>query len=108
MTESIKSCADCKKIGIIYRDRQASQVALAVKNPPTNAGDVRPRFKPWVGNGRRAWQPTPAFMPGESLGPRSLVGYGPLGHKALDTTDSTYHALTEIGETKSLCHSARL
>ena len=51
------------------------------------------RFNPWVGNGRRAWQPTPVFMPGESLGQRSLVGYGPLGHKVLDTTDSTYHAL---------------
>ena len=27
---------------------------------------------PW----RRAWQPTPAFLPGESHGQRSLVGYG--------------------------------
>ena len=24
---------------------------------------------------RRAWQPTPIFMPGESHGQRSLVGY---------------------------------
>ena len=28
---------------------------------------------PW----RRAWQPTPVFLPGESHGPRSLVGYSP-------------------------------
>ena len=27
---------------------------------------------PW----RRAWQPTPVFLPGESHGQRSLVGYG--------------------------------
>ena len=26
---------------------------------------------------RRAWQPTPVFLPGESHGQRSLVGYGP-------------------------------
>ena len=32
---------------------------------------------PW----RRAWQPTPVFLPGESHGQRSLVGYSPWGHK---------------------------
>ena len=38
-----------------------SQVALAVKNLPTNAGVVRRRFHPWVRKicWRRAWQPTP-------------------------------------------------
>ena len=57
---------------------RASQVVLVVKNPPANAGDiidmglipVSGRF-PW----RRAWQPTPVFLPGESHGQRSLVGY---------------------------------
>ena len=36
-------------------------------------------FNPWVGKipWRRAWQPTPVFLPGESHGQRSLVGYGP-------------------------------
>ena len=33
---------------------------------------------------RRAWQPTPGFLPGESHGPRSLVGYSPRGRRALD------------------------
>ena len=35
------------------------------------------RFDPWVGKipWRRAWQPTPVFLPGESHGQRSLVGY---------------------------------
>jgi len=28
---------------------------------------------------RRAWQPTPVFLPGESHGPRRLVGYSPWG-----------------------------
>ena len=33
----------------------------------------------WVGKipWRRAWQPTPVFLPGESHGQRSLVGYSP-------------------------------
>ena len=58
----------------------ASQVALVVKNLPPNAGDIRDmglilgsgRF-PW----RRAWQPTPVFLPRESYGQRSLTGYSP-------------------------------
>ena len=58
----------------------AFQVALVVKNPPANAGDVRDkgpfpelgRF-PGGGNG----QPTPGFLPGESHGQRILAGYGP-------------------------------
>ena len=36
-------------------------------------------FDPWVGKipWRRAWQPTPVFLPGESHGQRSLAGYAP-------------------------------
>ena len=36
-------------------------------------------FHPWVWKipWRRAWQFTPAFLPGESRGQRSLVGYSP-------------------------------
>ena len=59
---------------------KASQVALVVKNLPANAGDLRyvsliPELgrPPW----RRAWQPTPVFLPGESHGQRSLVGCRP-------------------------------
>ena len=46
------------------------------------------RFDPWVGkiSWKRAWQPTPVFMPGESHGGRSLVGYTPWGCKESDTT----------------------
>ena len=42
----------------------------------------RCRFDPWVRKipWRRAWQPTPVFLPGESHGQRSLVGYSPWGH----------------------------
>ena len=51
----------------------ASQVALVVKNLPANAGrHKRWGFDPWVGKipWRRAWQPTPVFLPGESHGQR--------------------------------------
>ena len=43
---------------------------------------------PW----RRAWQPTPVFLPGESQGLRSLAGCSPQGHKGLDVTEATEHA----------------
>ena len=51
----------------------------------------RRRFNPWVGKipWRRAWQPTPVFLPGESHGRRSLVGYSPWDCKELDTTEVT-------------------
>ena len=44
---------------------------------------------PWVRKipWRRAWQPTPAFLPGESHGQRSLDGYSPWGRKELATTE---------------------
>ena len=35
---------------------------------------------------RREGQPTPIFLPGESHGQRSLVGFSPWGHKESDTT----------------------
>ena len=54
-------------------------------------------FDPWVRKipSRRAWQATPIFLPGESHGQGSLVGYCPWGCKELDTTEATKcsHAL---------------
>ena len=38
------------------------------------------------------WQPTPVFLPGESHGQRSLVGYSPWTRKELDMTEVTQHA----------------
>ena len=56
---------------------RASQVVLMVKNPVSNAGDMRHESDPWVGKRRRAWQPILVFLPGESQGQRSLAGYPP-------------------------------
>ena len=49
-------------------------VAQTVKNPPA----MRETWVDlWVGKipCRRAWQPTPVFLTGQSHGQRSLVGY---------------------------------
>ena len=47
------------------------------------------RFDLWVGKipWRRAWQPTPVFLPGESHGQRNLVGYSLWGHKESGTIE---------------------
>ena len=42
-------------------------------------------YIPWG----RAYQTTPVFLPGESHGQRSLVGYSPWGHKESDTAEVT-------------------
>ena len=65
---------------------------------------------PWV----RAWQPTPAFLPGESRGQRSLVGCRLWGRTELDTTEMTqqqqqqqqshYEAYTLFSSVQSLSH----
>ena len=67
-------------------------MALVVKNLTASAGDVKNcRFDPWVGKipWRRAWQPTPGFLPEESHEQRSLQGYSLWGHKESDTTEVT-------------------
>ena len=38
---------------------------------------------------RRKWQTTPVFLPGESQGQGSLVGYSLWGRTELDTTEET-------------------
>ena len=49
----------------------------------------RCRLDPQIGKiiRRRKWQPTPVFLPGESHGQRSLLGYNPWSHKETDTIE---------------------
>ena len=65
-----------------------------VKNLPESR---RPGFDPWVGKipWRRAWQPTPVFLPGEFQGQRNLAVYCPWGHKESDTKQ-LIHAHTRL------------
>ena len=59
-------------------------------------GHKRCGFDPWVRKipWKRAWQPTPVLLPGESHGQGSLAGYSLQGCKELDTTGVTQHAYT--------------
>ena len=61
-------------------------MVLVVKSLPANVGDRREvgliaGFDSWVRKipWRRAGQPTPVFLPGESPGQRSLAGYSSRG-----------------------------
>ena len=58
-----------------------------VKASASNAGDLGSILGsgkiPW----RKKWQPTPVFLPGESHGRWSLVGYSRRGRKELDRTE---------------------
>ena len=61
-----------------------------VKNLPAmqetrvpSMGREDPLEDPW----RRKWKPTSVFLPGESHGQSSLVGYRPGCHKELDRTE---------------------
>jgi len=69
-------------IGYPLQYSWASLVAQTVKNLPlmqdTWIGKI-----PW----RRAWQPTPVFLPGELPWTGSLAGYSPWSCKESDMTD---------------------
>ena len=63
----------------------ASQVALGVKNPPSNAGDIRDAgsIPGWEDPLEVGMEPTPVFLHGESHGQRSLlqsIGSQRVGH----------------------------
>ena len=64
----------------------ASLVAPTVKNLSVIQ---KTQVQSWVGKTpwRKAWQPTPVFLPGEFHGWRSLAGYSPWGRKESDTTE---------------------
>ena len=66
---------------------RASLVAQMVKNPPAMQ-ETQVRSLGWEDPWRRKWQLTPGFLPGESHGQRSLVGYSPWAHKESDMTNT--------------------
>ena len=64
--------------------------AKKVKKPPAcagDAGDVDSIPEPGRSPGGGKQQPAAVFLPGESLGQRSLVGCSPKGCKGSDTTE---------------------
>ena len=81
----------------------ASQEALVVREPSCQCRRLKRRgFDPCVGKipWRRAWQPTPVFLPREFHGQRSLAGYSPWGRKESDKTEQLHFhfSLSCIGE----------
>ena len=62
---------------------QASLVVETVKNLQETGFDSWFGKIPW----RRAWQPTPVFLPRESHGQRSLAGCSPWGRKESGMTE---------------------
>ena len=66
----------------------ASQEALVVKESACQYQKLkRSGLDPWVGKtpGEGNGTPTPAFLPEESHGQRSLAGDSPWGHRESDT-----------------------
>ena len=64
------------------------------------------RFDPWVRKipWRRAWQPTPVFLPGKPHGQRNLAGYSPWGRKEMDTTEQlSMHAWWDFQNLQYSC-----
>ena len=76
----------------VWGQKGASQVALVVKNPTANAGDLKdvgsiPGSGRSTGGGHGIPCP-PVFLPGEYHGQRGLEGYT-RGGKESDTTEAT-------------------
>ena len=49
---------------------------------------------------RRKWQPTPVFLPGESQGRGSLMGYCLWGRTESDTTEATQQQQQQMTDMK--------
>jgi len=90
----IKSTAVISKVNLPHSRKYLGLPRwLSSKESACDAGDImRYRFDPCVGKvpWRRAWRPTQVFLPGESHGDRSPVGYSPWGHKEPDMTEHTH------------------
>ena len=71
---------------------QQQKIHLQCRNHRIHGFDPWVRKIPW----RRAWQPTPVFLPGEFHGQRSLAGYSPWDHRESDRTEATWHVCTHI------------
>ena len=63
-----------------------SLVAQKVKNLPAMQ-ETRVQSLDREDSWRREWLPIPVFLPEESHGQKSLMGYSPWGHKESDTTE---------------------
>ena len=70
-------------------------VALVVKKPPANAGDIRDAGS--IPGSGRSLLSTPVFLPGESYGQRNLASYSPWVCKESDMPEATAPAHPQLG-----------
>ena len=86
---SLKMKDKNRPINLLIRSQinLASLVAQTIKGLPVMQETWVEKI-PW----RRAWQPTPVFLPGESHGVHGrLAGYSPCGRKESDRTEQMTH-----------------
>ena len=91
-----------RRLTIIKRPYTWLPSWLSCKESASSAEDRRSRFDPQVRKipWRRAWHPTPLFLPGESHGLRKLVGYQSTGSKRVRHDWSNWiHAHTHLALT---------
>ena len=79
----------------------ASLVPQTVKNPPA-VWETCVQSQVGTIPGRKAWQPTPVFLPGES--PWTEEGYSPWGHKESDMTEQLSKAAQWVMGESDACH----
>ena len=94
----------------VFAPQWASQVTPRYR---TRLRYRRRGFNPWVRKipRRRKWRPTPVFLPGESHGQRSMVGYSPWGRKESDMTEQAGRQACGTSDTEvfgSLCFAKDL
>ena len=75
----------CIESLVLFPSSRISTVLTSVEYDSDGEREI-----PW----RKAWQPTPAFLPGESHGQRSLVCYSSQGCTEWNTMEVTQHAGT--------------
>ena len=86
------SCVQARGVMVISPNLKthiayAHPQCLPCTSPPFQISPHRQYPVDVTGKKRRKWQSTPVFLPGESHGRRSLVGYSPQGCKESDTTE---------------------
>ena len=81
-----RGCLSSGSVAVQVGPQASLVVAQTVMNLPAMR-ETWIRSLGWEDPWRRAWQPTPVFLPGEFHGQRSLVGYSPWGRKESDTTE---------------------
>ena len=80
--------SQCNKTEVLSEERPDASSTLTIR---LCRRQKRSELDPWVRKipWRRAWQPTPVFLPEKSHGQRSPMGYSPRGCKELDATEAT-------------------